>query len=109
MPKRSTRRTRPIKQLQAIFAKVGRKLKYRNYKPLKQVRLESSNIRGAGYDPTTKVLEIEFHRKGKKKGSSLYKYSDVPESTYKRFVHASSHGKYFSKKIRGQYKYERIR
>src|SRR3990167_7543576 len=105
MPKRPKRRTRPIKQLAAIFARVGRKLKYRNYKPLKQVRLESSNIRGVGYDPKTNVLEIEFHRKGKKKGSSLYKYSNFSESMYNKLIKANSKGKFFARNIRGKFKF----
>lgn len=65
--------------------------------------VSSSNLRSVGYDPVSRVLEIEFHSGG------IYQYSNVPEEVYRSLMAASSHGRYFHYFIKGAYVYRRIR
>ena len=62
----------------------------------------SSNLRAVGYNPTSRVLEIEFN------DGSVYRYSGVPESVYRDLMSAGSHGRYFAAFIKGCYPYRRI-
>jgi hypothetical protein len=58
----------------------------------------SSNLASIGYDPETKVLQVEF-----KKGT-IYDYADVPPVVANDLVHAESIGKAFhSLVIQGGY------
>lgn len=50
--------------------------------------VSSSNLTSVGYDPRSRVLEIEFH------DGSVYQYSGVPESVYRGLMAADSHGRY---------------
>lgn len=58
----------------------------------------SENLRSVGYNHSTETLEIEFNE------SSIYEYYDVPEHIFIALMNASSHGKYFFKNIRFNYK-----
>lgn len=62
----------------------------------------SSNLRSAGYDPSTRRLEIEFHK------GTLYVYSGVPESIYRGLMEAPSKGTYHHYYIRDSYRYQRL-
>jgi len=64
--------------------------------------VESSNLKSVGYDPDTKILEIEFHHGG------VYQYFDVPENTHFELMSASSKGKYFHKFIKNVYRYQKV-
>lgn len=65
--------------------------------------VDSSNLVSVGYDPTSRVLEIEF------KGGSVYQYYQVPESVYRGLMSADSHGKYFDQEIKkGGYDYDKV-
>ncbi len=71
---------------------------------MKRIPVESSNLASVGYDPTSKVLEIEF------KTARIYEYYDVPQDEYDGLMVASSHGSYFYHNIRnGGYRYHKIR
>lgn len=65
--------------------------------------VSSSNLSSVGYDPATKVLEIEFNSGG------IYQYYSVPSATYNALMQASSKGKYFHQHIKGQYPEKKIR
>jgi len=65
--------------------------------------VSSSNIHSIGYDLNSQTLEIEFHSGG------IYQYFNVPESTYNALMSASSHGSFFSRQIKGRYRYRQIR
>jgi len=65
--------------------------------------VRSSDLKSVDYDPTTHLLEIEFHSGG------VYQYSGVPESVHAGLMAASSHGSYFHKNIKDKYLYRRIR
>ncbi|MFE5402106.1 KTSC domain-containing protein [Streptomyces sp. NPDC056580] len=61
----------------------------------------SSNIMAIGYDPDSRVLEIEFR-------SGIYRYSSVPEAVFEGLMEASSHGRYFAQMIRGRFDFSRL-
>lgn len=70
---------------------------------MKRQSVSSSNITSVGYDSESHTLEIEFHSGG------VYQYFDVPQSTYDELMHASSHGSYFYRYIKDQYRWVKIR
>ncbi len=57
-------------------------------------RLVSSMMTSVGYNPTCRVLEIEFT------SGAVYQYVDVPIEVYRDLLDASSHGHFFSSHIR---------
>jgi KTSC domain len=70
---------------------------------LQRTPVSSSNLRAVGYDPATRVLEVEFLDGG------AYQYSGVPASVYAGLMSASSHGSYFDQHVKkAGYPYRRI-
>jgi len=69
---------------------------------MQRENVESSNISSIGYDPRSRVLEVEFH------GGSVYHYLDVPSPVYDELMGAESHGKYLCSDVKGVYLYERV-
>ncbi len=65
--------------------------------------VSSSNLLSVGYDPTSQILEIEFH------GGRIYQYFKVPATVYQNLMRAASHGQYFADFIRHSYSYQRVR
>ncbi|HOH61206.1 MAG TPA: KTSC domain-containing protein [Bacilli bacterium] len=66
------------------------------------VEVQSSNLKFASYDTSTKVLTITF------KNGSIYEYYEIPWALFTKFRMAKSHGKFFSKEISRNFKYKRI-
>jgi len=66
---------------------------------MKREKVKSSNLASIGYDETNNILEIEFNHSG------IYQYSNVPNDVYEGLMNASSHGTYFSAKIRNNNKF----
>lgn len=62
----------------------------------------SSNLAAVGYEPSRRVLEIEFLN------GTIYQYREVPVSIYQGLMAAASHGSYFHANIRSHYLYTRI-
>ena len=71
---------------------------------MNRAKVSSSNLVSVGYDSAEKMLEIECH------GGGVYQYSDVPEAVHLSLMASQSFsiGKYFHKKIRGQYEHRMI-
>lgn len=67
-----------------------------------KVFLQSSNLRSATYEATSRKLTIEFHSGG------VYAYTGVPEQVFADLLAATSHGRYFSAMIRDRYRYRRL-
>jgi hypothetical protein len=65
--------------------------------------VSSSNLSSVGYDEEDRVLEIEFNSGG------VYQYYDVPPRIYEELMDASSHGSYFHREIKDNYRYDQIR
>ena len=65
--------------------------------------VESSMIRGVGYDPSELVLEVEFA------GGSVYQYAGVPSEVHDELLAAESVGKAFGTLIKSQdYEFKKI-
>jgi len=65
------------------------------------VPLRSSNLAAAGHEG--EVLEIEFHDGG------LYRYFGVPDPVFRGLLAAPSAGRYFHRRIKGRYRFQRLR
>jgi KTSC domain len=65
--------------------------------------VHSSSLRSLGYDPRSRILEIEFHNTG------VYRYYDVPETVLKEMLAQESLGGYFNTQIRDIYSCRRVR
>jgi hypothetical protein len=59
--------------------------------------VQSSVLESVGYDPSAKILELEFREGG------VWNYFDFSKISYKRFITAESLGKFFVKRIKGRY------
>lgn len=57
--------------------------------------VESSNIKGVGYDPDTRQMRVEFH------SGAVHDYADVPASDHQVFMASGSKGKHYHRHIRG--------
>ena len=65
--------------------------------------VESSNLAEIGYDEDEHILEVKF-----KKGV-VYRYYEVPATTYEEMLEADSVGKVFQQLVKaGGYRYERL-
>lgn len=69
---------------------------------MERKKVESSNLESIGYDPASRVLEVEF------KGGSVYRYRECTADQFRGLQDAVSKGSYFSKNIRGVLKFEKV-
>ena len=70
---------------------------------MERKRLSASNIRSAGYDARSRVLEIEFSNGG------ITQYSGGSEEVYRRLMNAPSPGSYFRDEIEESFTGKRVR
>ena len=70
---------------------------------MERKRLNASNLRTAGYDARSRVLEIEFSSGG------INQYSGVSEEIYRRLMNAPSPGSYFRDEIEESFTAKRVR
>jgi hypothetical protein len=66
---------------------------------LRRAPIESSSLASVGYDPSRKVLEVEFH------GGRVYRYFGVPRERYRELLTAESAGRFLNTRIKGVYPY----
>lgn len=66
--------------------------------------VQSSALSSAGYNPSTKVLELEFRDSG-----GVWQYFGFSKASFKKFMHAESLGNFFVTRIKGKYPELRIR
>lgn len=64
--------------------------------------VQSSNIRAIGYDPKTRVMQIQFHDGG------VYDYADVPPSEHQALMTSKSIGGRFHSHIKSKYQSKRV-
>ena len=69
---------------------------------VEMIPVESSNIRGIGYDADNEVLYITFHSGGQ------YYYAGVSREIHEAFMEAPSKGKFFHSRIKGAYPFEKV-
>jgi hypothetical protein len=70
---------------------------------MERKRLNASNLRSAGYDARSRVLEIEFSSGG------INQYAGVSEEIYRRLMNAPSPGSYFRDEIEENFAAKRVR
>ncbi len=66
--------------------------------------VESSALNSLGYDPSAKILELEFRDSG-----GVWQYFGITSVIYKKFISSDSLGNFFVTKIKGRYPELRIR
>ncbi|WDF76673.1 KTSC domain-containing protein [Mucilaginibacter sp. AW1-7] len=66
--------------------------------------VQSSALNSAGYDPSSKILELEFRDSG-----GVWQYFGVSNASFKKFMGAESLGHFFVTQIKGKYPEIRIR
>jgi len=64
--------------------------------------VDSRSIVSAGYDPTTKKLDLEYVSGG------VYRYVDVPPTVYAQFLAAESKGGFANTVIKKRYRFIRL-
>lgn len=69
---------------------------------MERQKVKSGFIKSVGYDPLTKVLEVEMAN------NDLYRYSDVPPEHYDQMMASESVGKYFAGAIRVAFKGKKV-
>lgn len=58
--------------------------------------VQSSNVRSVGYDPSNKILEVEF------KNGGIFHYHEVGENKHRELMSATSIGSYLHKNIKNR-------
>jgi hypothetical protein len=66
---------------------------------LRRTRIDSTSLSSVGYDPSHRVLEVEFH------GGRVYRYFGVPRRRYEELLRAESAGRFLNTQIKGSYPY----
>lgn len=69
--------------------------------PLRQP-VESTSLAAVGYDPLSRVLEVQFRKGG------IYRYSEVPASVHELLMQAPSKGRFFVAEVRDHFPYARV-
>jgi hypothetical protein len=69
---------------------------------LERQLVKSRILRSLGYDESTKILEIEFQT------GLVYQYLAVPPKVYADLMHSNEIGKYFSEKVRTQFRTKQV-
>jgi hypothetical protein len=64
--------------------------------------LASSSLASVGFDPESRVLEVQF------KNGGLYQYLGVAAREFSGLLSAESHGHYFAQHIRRRYRFRRL-
>ncbi len=72
-------------------------------KLLKKIPVESEAVQSVGYEPRSRVLQVEFEN------SAIYHYMDVPESEYQALLQAESVGRFVTYRIKPSYRYELVK
>ncbi len=66
---------------------------------MERTPVKSSSIRSVGYDPETRMLEVEFA------SGAVYQHQDVPPELHKGLTDAESPGRFYQQNLRGRFRY----
>jgi hypothetical protein len=66
--------------------------------------VDSSALKSLGYDPSAKILEVEFRDSG-----GVWQYFGFSSTAYKKLINSDSLGHFFVTKVKGRYPELRIR
>lgn len=69
---------------------------------MRRAPIESTSLASVGYDPSQRVLEVEFH------GGRVYRYFGVPRRRYQELLEADSAGRFLNTRIKGFYPYASV-
>jgi hypothetical protein len=69
---------------------------------LERHAVKSVILRSVGYNDSTKILEIEFH------SGLVYQYLGVPLKVYTDLMRSGEVGKFFSEKVRTQFRTKQV-
>jgi hypothetical protein len=69
---------------------------------LERHAVKSVILNSVGYDDSTKILEIEFH------SGLVYQYLGVPSKVYTDLMRSGEVGKFFSEKVRTQFRTKQV-
>lgn len=69
---------------------------------MERTRFASTSVASAGYDPATRVLEIEFS------SGRIYQFDGVPHGVFDWLVRTSSKGSFVSRMINDRYPYRDV-
>ncbi len=69
---------------------------------VEMIPLDSSNVAAAGYDPKTRILQVEFVSGG------MYVVEGVPQDVFDQLRSSSSPGGYYHRNIKNVYPARRI-
>ena len=71
---------------------------------MRREAVDSEALRSVGYDPDSRILEIEFNN------GTVYRYFAVPLSVHAGLMTAKSKGEYYAANIRtAGFEYEQLR
>ena len=70
---------------------------------MKREPVNSESLCTVGYDPDQRILEAEFVN------GTVYRYSNVPRSTFLSLMAADSKGAYFNRRIRDRYVCKKVK
>ena len=70
---------------------------------MERKRISASNIRSVGYDPASRVLEIEFT------SGTILQFTGVSPEVHRQFMNAPSPGSFYQDKIDEHYPSKRVR
>ncbi len=70
---------------------------------MERKRVNASDIRSVGFDPRSRVLEIEFANGG------ISQYAGVSDEVHRRLMNAPSPGSYFHDNIEESFTARRVR
>ena len=62
--------------------------------------VESSSVASVGYDPASRVLEVEFQ------GGGVYRYLEVPPEIHAELLAADSIGRFVNQRVKPAYRFE---
>ena len=70
---------------------------------IKRQPVVSTNVASIGYSRHLRALEIEFTR------GAVYRFLNVPRDVYKSLLASESKGHFINRRIRGKYRFVRVR
>ena len=69
---------------------------------MERKRVKSDKVRAVGYDPKTRVLEVEL------RDGSVLAYSGVSQEVHRQFMNAPSPSSYYEDKIADEFSARRL-
>jgi hypothetical protein len=95
----ATNRNAPEDFTQQVLSSIGLES---SANTITMIPVSSSNIQAIGYNPTERLLQVDFH------SGRSYQYYGVLPQTFQDFLNTSSKGRFFNAQIKGCYLFDEI-